>query len=296
MIKIIILFIFSSISVSQTISSYSYMGSYSSAVVGSMVSRDANPWSVVYNPASIAEATNTRIALDYTNLYSSSFFSTNNFSSIINISEKVKIGVAFSNFSVNFGGKDLSKEQTISFGQGVDLQRDKNSSLSIGYTLNYFQWSQAESAGLSGDGTDGVGALSVNSYGVDLGLVATLRGRNRVGFHLKNFNSPHLGKDSYSSYTQLTKKMTLGVSYNPLKTLSTSLEVERLLGSNQIQAKISSEYSLNNSLVFLFGLQSNPNRFGLGISIYLNKFIITSSILTHATLPATYNQGISFEL
>ena len=90
--------------------------------------------------------------------------------------------------------------------------------------------------------------------------------------------------------------MTLGVSYNPLKTLSTSLEVERLLGNNQIQAKISSEYSLNNSLVFLFGLQSNPNRFGLGISIHLNKFIITSSILTHATLPATYNQGISFEL
>ena len=296
MIKIIFSFILTSTLLSQSISDYSYRGSYSSAVVGSMVSRDANPWSVVYNPASIAEATSTSVALDYTNLYSSNFFSTNNFSSLINISDKVKVGVAFSSFGVSYGGKDLSKEQSISIGQGIDLQRDKNSSLSIGYTLNYFQWSQAESAGLSGDGSDGVETLSVNTYGIDLGIVASLRGRNRVGFHLKNFNSPYIGKDAYSSYTQLTKKMTLGVSYNPLKSLSTSLEVERLLGKDQIQAKISSEYRFSNSLIFLFGLQSNPNRFGLGFSMHLNKVIITSSILTHSTLPVTYNQGISFEL
>ena len=68
------------------------------------------------------------------------------------------------------------------------LLRDKNSTLSIGFSINSYSVEFGKSAG-SGDGTNGIKSESLSAYGLDIGILASLREKNRIGVFIKNINS-----------------------------------------------------------------------------------------------------------
>ena len=153
----------------------------------------------------------------------------------------------------------------MSITQGFELQHDKNSHLSVGYTANFVQWDLGRSAGVSGDGTDGLELGGVNAVTIDFGVLASLREKYRFGVLLKNINSGALGRGITRQV--LPRRINVGITYMPITGLATSIVSEHLLGRDDLQIKGAIRYNLNSYLEIYSGAQSNPNRFGMGATI-----------------------------
>ena len=207
----------------------------------------------------------------------------------------MKFGLKYTSFSVTYSEKDLLSENSIGFVTAINLLKDKNSSLSIGVSTNYHMIEYAESAGPSGDGSDGLSSGDpFGSLGVDVGFLASLREKNRLGIFLTNINSPSIGR-GLSNHI-LPRKIHLGLTTIPNKSMSVSFSVEQLLGNQDAQYRTSLKYRINNIVYLNTGIQINPNRFGCGIVINKNNLNFSYGYLTHHVLPGThqFNFGINF--
>jgi hypothetical protein len=188
----------------------------------------------------------------------------------------------------------LSTEQIFSIGHGFNLQKDKNSQLSFGVVANYIQWSLGKSAGVSGDGSDGLDLGTLNTTSIDLGFIASLGGKYRCGAYIKNINSAAVGRGM--TRTILPRRLNAGVTYSPIPMLATSFSMERLLGNSDIQIKGGLKYSLNSMINLMMGVQANPNRFGIGAKFKFSNQTLIYGLLTHPVLPITHqlSLGLSF--
>ena len=164
----------------------------------------------------------------------------------------------------------------------------------MGYTANFIQWNLGKSSGQSGDGSDGLELGGVSSVTIDFGVVASLRERYRFGVFIKNINSGALGKGMTRQI--LPRRINIGITYNPISNLATSITGERLLGRDDLQIKGAIRYSLNSYLEICSGIQSNPNRLGLGITFTYNSQSISYGILTHPVLPMTQQFNLNISL
>jgi len=300
MTKILFLFLVS-IPYAQ-VSDYAYTHAEVSAMAGAVVAEAGSNWSIFHNPAGITEVDGLQISLGGGKLYGYDWLPISNLSCTAPIPEIGTIGFAFQQLETKYSGKTLSKEQTLSIAQGFELQHDKNSRLAIGYTANFVQWDLGKSAGVSGDGSDGLELGSVNSITIDFGVLASLREKYRFGVLLKNINSGALGKGMTRQV--LPRRINVGITYMPMKGLATSIVSEYLLGRDDMHIKASLRYNLNSYLELYTGAQSNPNRFGLGFTLkfyrvtdleFGDNYTFSYGLLTHPVLPMThqFNIGIS---
>ena len=184
MLKYFYLFILS-ITFSQTVSDYAYTGAEASAMAGAVVSEEGSDWSIFHNPAGMVEIEKMRFSAGGGNLYGFNWLPAYHLNGILPIPGIGKIGLAVQQLETKYSGTTLSKEQTLSFAQGFELQHDKNSHLAFGYTANFVKWDLGKSAGISGDGSDGIILGSINSLTVDIGVLASLRKKYRFGVFLK---------------------------------------------------------------------------------------------------------------
>ena len=166
--------------------------------------------------------------------------------------------------------------------------------MAIGYTANLIQWELGSSAGISGDGTDGLELGNVNAVTVDLGVLASLREKYRFGVFLKNINSGALGKGITRQV--LPRRINAGITYMPITGLSTSIVSEHLLERNDLQIKGAVRYKINAYLEIYTGAQSNPNRLGIGTTFSINRQSISYGLLTHPVLPMTHQFKIGISL
>jgi len=278
----------------QTVSDYAYTHAEVSAMAGAVVAEAGSNWSIFHNPAGITEVDGLQISLGGGKLYGYDWLPTSNLSCTTPIPEIGTIGFAFQQLETKYSGKTLSKEQTLSIAQGFDLQHDKNSRLAIGYTANFVQWDLGKSAGVSGDGSDGLELGSINSITIDFGVLASLREKYRFGVFLKNINSGALGKGITRQV--LPRRINAGITYMPITGLATSIVSEHLLGRDDMQIKAAIRYNLNSNLEIYAGAQSNPNRFGMGATFTLNTQSISYGLLTHPVLPMTHQFNIGLSL
>ena len=292
MTKILFLFLVS-IPYAQ-ISDYAYTHAEASAMAGAVVAEAGSNWSIFHNPAGITEIEGTHLSAGSGKLYGFNWLPAYNLSGTTPLPGIGKIGFAFQQLETKYSGKTLSKEQTLSIAQGFELQRDKNSHLSIGYTANFVQWNMGRSAGVSGDGTDGLELGGVNSLTIDFGVLASLREKYRFGVFLKNINSGALGKGMTRQV--LPRRINTGITYMPISGLATSIVSEYLLGRDDMQIKAAIKYNLNSNLEIYAGAQSNPNRFGMGATFTLNTQSISYGLLTHPVLPMTHQFNIGLSL
>ena len=278
----------------QTVSDYAYTHAEVSAMAGAVVAEAGSNWSIFHNPAGITEVDGLQISFGGGKLYGYDWLPASNLSCTAPIPEIGIIGFAFQQLEAKYSGKTLSKEQTLSIAQGFDLQHDKNSHLAIGYTANFVQWDLGKSAGVSGDGSDGLELGSINSITIDFGVLASLREKYRFGVFLKNINSGALGKGMARQV--LPRRINTGITYMPMQGLATSIVSEHLLGRDDMQIKAAIRYNLNSNLEIYAGAQSNPNRFGMGATFTLNTQSISYGLLTHPVLPMTHQFNIGLSL
>jgi len=278
----------------QTVSDYSYTHAEVSAMAGAVAAEAGSNWSIFHNPAGITEVDGLQISLGGGKLYGYNWLPASNLSCTTPIPIIGTIGFAFQQLETKYSGKTLSTEQTLSIAQGFDLQHDKNSHLAIGYTANFVQWDLGKSAGVSGDGSDGLELGSINSITIDFGVLASLREKYRFGVFLKNINSGALGKGITRQV--LPRRINVGITYIPMTGLSTSIVSEHLLGRDDMQIKGAVKYTLNPHIKIYAGVQSNPNRFGLGATITSTNQSISYGLLTHPVLPITHQINIGIIL
>ena len=278
----------------QTISDNAYTHAEVSAMAGAVVAETGSNWSIFHNPAGITEVDGLQVSLGGGRLYGYDWLPASNLSCTTPIPKIGTIGFAFQQLETKYSGKTLSKEQTLSIAQGFELQHDKNSRLAIGYTANFVQWDLGRSAGVSGDGSDGLDLGSINSITIDFGVLSSLREKYRFGVMLKNINSGALGKGMTRQV--LPRRINVGITYMPMKGLATSIVSEHLLGRDDMQIKAAIRYNLNSILEIYTGAQSNPNRFGMGATITLNKQAISYGLITHPVLPMTHQFSLGYKL
>ena len=291
--KFLFLFILS-FSFAQTVSDYAYTHAKVAAMAGAVVAETGSNWSIFHNPAGITEIEGTHLSAGSGNLFGFKWLPTYNLGGTAPLPVIGKIGFAFQQLETKYSGKTLSKEQTLSIAQGFDLQHDKNSRLAIGYTANFVQWDLGKSAGVSGDGSDGLELGSINSITIDFGVLASLREKYRFGVFLKNINSGALGKGITRQV--LPRRINAGITYMPVTGLATSIVSEHLLGRDDMQIKGAVKYTLNPHIKIYAGAQSNPNRFGLGATFTSTNQSISYGLLTHPVLPITHQINIGIIL
>lgn len=287
--KILLTLIIVSLSLAQVASDYTYTSAEATSLVGAVTANPGSEASLFHNPAGLAE-------IDYqlATFGAASIFGVSHsyLGVIVNTPWIGNLGIALQQSKTEQSGKTLSEEQSLGFSGGYFLQKDKNSQLSVGYSLNFLNWSLGRTAGITGDGSDGMAGASGSTVGIDIGFQAQLRGKHRVGAYFKNVNSPVLGKGE--SQQNLPRRLALGVSYTPYKGLITSLVFDRLLGYDT-EVKSGIQYAFNEKLTFRLGIQSNPNRMGGGFSIHMNKYNLDYALLTHPVLPVTQQISIGWK-
>lgn len=291
--KITLLLLFASFIYTQ-VSNHVYLTTESSALVGSNVAGFGSSNSIFINPAGLSDLKDIQVSTGGGNLYGLTWLPSYYFSLNAPIPVFGNIAIGFEQLKTEVGSTTLSNEQTIKIGYGFNLQEDKNSQLSFGGVANYVQWKLGESAGVSGDGSDGLSLGTLNTITMDIGFIASLRDKYRCGVFIKNINSGAIGTGM--SRTILPRRLNAGVTYLPISSLSTSISLERLLGDNDIQIKGGVQYSLNSMIDLMMGAQANPNRFGIGTKFKFISHVISYGMLTHPVLPITHqlSLGLSF--
>ena len=101
--------------------------------------------------------------------------------------------------------------------------------------------------------------------------------------YLKNINSPTLEGQS------IPRKISISLGFIPMDKIYTNISMERLLGRNDRQVKLGFKYDLSSAFSIISGVQSNPNRFGIGVEYSLSNLTFGYSILTHHVMSETHN-------
>ena len=287
--KKITLLLFTSFIYTQ-VSDNAYLTTESSTMMGSNVAGFGSSNSIFNNPAGLSDVEDIQLSTGGGNLYGFSWLPSYYFSVNAPIPALGNVSFGFQQLKTESGSTILSTEKTLSVGQGFNLQKDKNSQLSFGMVANYVQWDLGQSAGMNGDGTDGLNLGLLNTVTIDLGFIASLRNKYRCGVYIKNMNSGAIGTGM--TRTVLPRRLNAGVTYLPISTLSTSISMERLLGDNDIQIKGGLQYSLNSMIYLMMGAQANPNRFGIGAKFKFINQTLTYGLLTHPVLPITHRLSL----
>ena len=259
---------------SQVFSDYLYVGYEAISSAGSVVANNGGEASLFHNPSGLAEVDNFQVNSGFSHLYNLYFLPYTHIGLIIP-SKYGSFGISYQALSVSYLGNKLITEQSLGFSQGIYLQNDRNSTLSLGYTVNYLSIDQ-------GTTVSGEKLGSGETIGLDLGILATYRKRHRVGAFVKNINNPTF------SGTCLPRRLNMGIAYSPYFGVMTSFTISRLLGSSSTQYMSSLIYDVNNILSLSAGFQSNPNRVGAGFKIYIMKIKLGYGLLTHHVLPLTH--------
>ena len=126
------------------------------------------------------------------------------------------------------------------------------------------------------------------AFGLDIGVIASLRKKVFLGVFIKNINSPRIGRGSNAQF--LPRRLNIGCSYHPTRYLKTNFVYERLIYSDTNQFRFGVEYEFHKYFILRTGVQMKPNRFGFGFLSPINdNMSISFGLLTHPILPLTHN-------
>jgi len=227
------------------------------AMGGTFVALADDGFAIYYNPAGLYQVTDYQFHSSYQRPFGLSFLSHSWVDLAVPMGDYGTLGFSFQKLGVEYKGVDMEGEKTFQFGQGFKLMGDIHSWLSLGYALNLYSLEFGRSV-------EGEALGSAHTFGLNIGVLAGLWERTRLGFMAGNINNPQMGK---SFKYDLPQAIILGICYSPYEGFITNWDVEKEL-NNQTQLHFGAEGRLNNSLSLRVGLQNNPNFYTLGMGIY----------------------------
>ena len=292
----ILVILFFNIIFMQVLTDLTFNTSKSISMAGAVVSDPGTVESTFINPAGLSSISEAEIFFGATEYYSLDFINYS-YLSFVYPNSYGNLGISFQKLGVKSPDFNnyLSYESSLSLSQGFSLLKDRNSTLDIGYSFNIFSIYQGQTAGTSGDGSNGLPKEKIRSYGIDLGILSSLRNKVRIGAFIKNINSPSIGKGSSLQY--LPRKLTIGVSYIPNKNLRTHFNLERLLGYEELHFRFGFEYIFNKIFSLRSGIQMKPNCFGFGFDYSpIDILNISFGIMAGPVMPTTQNLEFKIKL
>ena len=198
-------------------------------------------------------------------------------------------GLSIEDFSVDYSGNSLSRETAVGFHQGIMLRSDRNSTISFGYGIKSYTVDYGSSAGVSGDGSDGIELGSQSSWGVDIGLLASLAERIRFGARAFNINSPTLG--DANGAVRLPQRAQVGIAFSPYDLVWTTAALTKSAGhATHFSGGMS--YHILDNIFLRAGVMTNPNRFATGFEVLVKKIRINYAFMTHPVLPLSHQISV----
>jgi len=278
----------STFSFSQVTTEQFYHGARSMAIAGSNVAHQDDAFASFANPAALAQLKTHSIVFAFEKMSGQSYLPHASFAGAFNLGKKGIFSLSAENLSVTVGSAQLTQETAIGAHYGFFLQKDRNSSLSIGIGAKYLSVSYGQSAGASGDGSDGIDLGKSQTFGLDLGLQASLQKRHWMGVFVKNINKPQLGK---GTLVDLPRIVNIGLAYSIYDLVWTTFALHRAVG-HPTQYSAGLEYELLPGFILLSGVHSNPNRLGAGFRLNQKNLNIDYGLLTHPIFSLTHQISI----
>jgi len=241
-------------------------------------------WAAYYNPAGLAQTDAYATGFAYQRLFNLSFFK--NIFAAANVPLPGKYGtlaVSAEQFGVEYDGEWMSREYTAMVSHGFYLLNDMHSFLSVGYNLKYYYWELPESV-------DGLQLGSAGTFGVDVGLMASLYHRTYLGVYVYNINAPSFGAETQR---ELPQRIVVGASYRPITDLITTVSMDKTVGYDMM-IEAGFEYSLIKYLTVRLGASTMPNRISAGLGIHYNGININYAFRNHPVLAETHQFGLVY--
>ncbi|MEJ2543829.1 MAG: hypothetical protein P8Y99_07150 [Calditrichaceae bacterium] len=263
-----------------------YPSARATAMSNAYVAVANDVWAGYSNPAGLAGLRQYEFGFAIQRPYNMKFFRNGFLGVSIPLPQKYgTVGLLAETFYVDYNGNQLSVENTIGLSHGFYLLNDIHSSLSIGYNLKYYYWDLGESVG-------GLELGSAGTFGVDLGLQASIYRRTQVGVYVYNINGPTIGSEVAHD---LPKRIVIGAAYKPYTGLTTSLAIEKNIGFDT-QVMGGFEFFLVDWLAIRAGASTNPSRFSAGFGLQYSGFRLDYSFQTHDVLSETHKFGFIYRL
>ncbi|MDO9549212.1 MAG: hypothetical protein Q7J65_09645 [Candidatus Marinimicrobia bacterium] len=247
------------------------------------------------NPAGLVRVDALELVTGFHKPYGISYFNSQIGVAALPLGKFGTVALGYHGSSTQYSGNTLASESAFSISHAFYLQKDIISTLSIGYTVNLYQIDYGQSAGPSGDGSDGINLGSGYGFGVDLGIQGSLHERSWIGLFAKNVNSPEMG--SALSSSRLPRSLAIGFGYEPYYGLTTNFMIFQAIGNQKTQYRAGFEYRVLDWLVLRSGVNTEPNRIGCGFGINKWGLLMDYAFISHPVLPEThqFSLGYSFK-
>jgi hypothetical protein len=247
---------------------------------GAWVASVNDATAMFYNPGALARASSPDVYASYLRPNSQSFESLTFLALSIPVGQNHSIGLSYRDFGVQYRGKDLLGESTLSGAYALCVMKDIHSELYLGAGLNLY------SLEFGTTGTMDLGKES--TVGVDLGFLGILRQRTRLGFLMKNINEPSMGKGTREPLPQW---ITAGIAYEPYYGVVTELDVRSLRGE-KAEIHIGMQFAVTEFMGLRFGFQTHPNSLTGGVTAGIVPVEIDYSYSSHSVLPGTHHVAV----
>jgi hypothetical protein len=248
-------------------------------------------FAVAHNPAALGDATGTALAATYVRPFGLDFARLAYVSAAIPLpGAPGHLGVALSRFTVEHEDVDLMGETVVSLGYGMTLFRDLHSTVILGAAANLYWLDFAETVGDGSSAfTDAFDPGSASTLGIDIGLLATLHERTRLGVMIHNFNSPEIGDDQ----EPLPRRLHGGVAYAPYTGVETSFEVSAEV-DQEVQYHGGLEFELAPGFDLRGGIVSNPSKLTAGFGYEIRGVALNYGFSTGGgVLDTTHQFGLT---
>lgn len=256
----------------------------SAALAGSELVKANGANALFANPASLVDSEQRSFLAGYQKIFSQSWMPYTVMGVTSPIGQFGHAGISLESSGVTYMDTTLSNELNIGLSHGFYLMKDRLSGLALAYTVRYYSVDYGRSAGVSGDGSDGLDLGSGSAVGFDLALRANLSDRYWGAVVIRNINQPALGEGD--ARVDLPQEVQAGFAYKPLRDVWTNFSlVSTLEHDTQVHAGL--DYAISEIVSVLMGIQSNPNRVGLGFEINYRQVHLEYGLLTHPVLPMT---------
>lgn len=175
----------------------------------------------------------------------------------------------------SLGEKTLENEMALTVSYGGSLNKD----LSYGCNVVGYQLTQARFG-------------TANTFGIDIGVLADIYDRWRLGFFAHNINSPQLGSEKKHNLPRL---LSLGLSFSPFNGVTSSVDLSKEVGKDTRFA-FGQEFSILKNLTLRAGVSTEPIRASFGVGLSVQNFLLDYSVVTHEVLPLTHIFGLTYKL
>jgi hypothetical protein len=254
------------------------------AIGGSWVALVDDPYAPLHNPAALAWAKRA-VAVSYVRPFGYGFAG----QCVVTATAALPgswggAGLGIRHFGVEYQHESLTSETTVSFAHGFRLLADRQSELSLGWSLNYL----ALEYGPSVTGIDPGHASSVT---LNLGGHAVIRGRTRVGFQTLNVTDATIGDFDKEP---LRRGIWAGLSYAPYPGVITVLDMASELG-RVVQYRGGAEFQVAEFAWLRAGVRTEPNVFTGGFGLEHRGLRLDYGFSTGGgVLAETHQIGVGF--